>query len=170
MRMMMVKVTVVAVFGLLLSCSAQEIGKQNAQVLFICEHGNVKSLLAASYFNQLAQERGLPYRAIPRGTAPNTTAVPPAIVNGLRSDGIEVTVFQPTKLIASDVDRSARVIAIGVELPKDAQSLARTKLEIWNDVPAASIDYSETSKSLKAHVAKLVHELAREQRGIKENN
>lgn len=169
MRMMMLKMAVFAAFGLLLPCSAQQSGKQNAQVLFICEHGNVKSLLAASYFNQLAQERGLPYRAIPRGTAPNSTAVPPAIVNGLRSDGIDVSVFHPSGLSASDIDRSVRVIAIGVELPKESQNLAQPKLEIWNDVPAASIDYSETSKSLKAHVAKLVHELAKEQRGTKED-
>jgi len=167
MRMMMVKMAVFAVFGLL-PCSAQQSGRQNAQVLFICEHGNVKSLLAASYFNQLAQKRGLPYRAIPRGTAPNSTAVPPAIVNGLRSDGIDVSVFHPSGLSTSDIDRSVRVIAIGVELPKESQNLAQPKLEIWNDVPAASIDYSETSKSLKAHVAKLIYELAKEPRGAKE--
>jgi hypothetical protein len=28
--------------------------KHDAQVLFVCEHGNVKSLMAASYFNKLA--------------------------------------------------------------------------------------------------------------------
>jgi len=32
----------------------------DSQVLFVCEHGNVKSLMASSYFNQLARERHLP--------------------------------------------------------------------------------------------------------------
>jgi hypothetical protein len=49
----------------------------DSQVLFVCEHGNVKSLMAVSYFNQLAQERRLPFRAVSRGTAPDSTTVPP---------------------------------------------------------------------------------------------
>jgi hypothetical protein len=55
------------------------------QVMFVCERGNVKSLMAASYFNQLAAERKLPLRAISRGVSPNATNVPPAIVAGLHS-------------------------------------------------------------------------------------
>jgi arsenate reductase (thioredoxin) len=165
-----INATIVSVFGLVLACSTQQMERQHAQVLFICEHGNVKSLMAASYFNRLAQERGLPYRAVPRGTAPNATTVPPAIIANLRKDGIDVSSFHPSGLSNSDLDRSARVITIGVELPKEAQSLVRTRLEKWNDVPAATIDYSEANKSLKAHLAKLVDELAKERRGTKENN
>src|SRR6185295_11953988 len=66
-----------------------------AQVLFVCEHGNVKSLMAASYFNQLAHERRLPYRAVSRGSAPDSTTVPPAIIDGLRKDVIDVASFHP---------------------------------------------------------------------------
>ena len=163
MRLGMVKVMAVSAFGLMLACSAaQQTQKQKAQVLFICEHGNVKSLMAASYFNRLAQERGLAYRAVPRGTAPNSKAVPPAIVNGLRSDGVDVSSFHPSVLTSSDITRSSLVIAIGVELPTNAQSLVGTKLETWNDVPPATIDFFEASKSLKAHVAKLIEELEKE--------
>ena len=118
--------------------------------------------MAASYFNRLAQQRGLRYRAVPRGTAPNSTAVPPAIVTGLLSDGVDVSSFHPSKLKTPDITQSARVITIGVELPTDAQSIVGTKLERWNDVPAASIDYFEASKSLKAHVAMLVEKLTKE--------
>ena len=141
MRLVMVKVTVIALFGLILACSAaQQTQEQKAQVLFICEHGNVKSLMAASYFNRLAQQRGLRYRAVPRGTAPNSTAVPPAILTGLLGDGVDVTSFHPSQLKIPDITQSARVITIGVELPADAQAIAGPKLEQWNDVPAASID------------------------------
>ena len=45
----------------------------DSQVLFVCQHRNVKSLMAASYFNQLAQGRRLPYTAVSRGTASNST-------------------------------------------------------------------------------------------------
>jgi hypothetical protein len=47
-------------------------------------------------------------------------------------------------------------------LPTNAQSLMGTKLETWSDVPPATIDFFQASKSLKAHVAKLVEELEKE--------
>ena len=39
-------------------------------VVFVCEHGAAKSVVATAYFNTLAAERGLPFRATFRGTAP----------------------------------------------------------------------------------------------------
>jgi hypothetical protein len=39
------------------------------RVVFVCEHGSVKSLVAMVYFNRRAQERGLAYRAVARGIA-----------------------------------------------------------------------------------------------------
>ena len=41
-------------------------------VLFVCEHGAAKSVIAAAYFNQLASEKNLDVRAIERGTNPDT--------------------------------------------------------------------------------------------------
>ena len=40
------------------------------QIIFVCEHGAGKSVIAAAYFNKLAAERGLPDRAIYRGANP----------------------------------------------------------------------------------------------------
>lgn len=55
MRLAIVPFTAISAFGVLLTCNAaQQTEKQDAQVLFICEHGTVKSLMAASYFNRLA--------------------------------------------------------------------------------------------------------------------
>src|SRR4029453_11092962 len=39
-------------------------------VVFVCEHGAAKSVVATAYFNKLAAERGPPFRATFRGTAP----------------------------------------------------------------------------------------------------
>ena len=97
---------------------------------------------------------------MPRGKVPNSTTVPPAIVNGLRNDGIDVSSFHPSVLGISDIRQSARVITIGIDLPKDARNVAENKLEEWNDVPPATVDYSAAQKSLKAHITKLVKELA----------
>lgn len=51
-------------------------------VLFVCEHGAVKSVVAAAHFNRLAAERAFPFRAVSRGTAPDST-VPARIGDGL---------------------------------------------------------------------------------------
>src|ERR1051326_8439723 len=58
-------------------------------VVFVCEHGAAKSVIATAYFNKLAAERGLPYRATFRGTSPQD-ALSVRAVAGLKEDGIDV--------------------------------------------------------------------------------
>ena len=48
-----------------------------AAVVFVCEHGSVKSLVAQEWFNRRAKERGLAVRAVSRGITPDAS-VPPA--------------------------------------------------------------------------------------------
>ena len=131
-----------------------------SEVLFVCEHGNVKSLMAASYFNRLAEQRGLPFHGVPRGSAPDSTTVPPPIVAGLRADGFDVSAFHPTAVSAADVSAATRVITISIALPATAE-VAGAAVEPWSDVPAASVDYSAARDALKAHVATLVDQLSR---------
>src|SRR5262245_20474816 len=57
-------------------------------ILFVCEHGAAKSVIAAAYFDKLAKERGLNYRAVFRGTNPDLTLAA-AAENGLKEDGID---------------------------------------------------------------------------------
>src|SRR5215213_944287 len=82
------------------------------QVLFVCEHGNVKSLMAATYFNQLAAARGLPFRAASRGLAPDSDSVPEFVKAPLAAEGFDVSTFRPQRLTDADINASARVIAI----------------------------------------------------------
>jgi protein-tyrosine-phosphatase len=154
---------VVVFFALTLCCVSTEGRAQAAtgsQVLFVCEHGNVKSLMAASYFNQLAHELQLPFHAVARGTAPDSTTVPQVIVQELRRDGFDVSSFHPSKVTISDVSASVRVISIGTMLPAEAQGEVNFTIEQWNDVPPASVDYASTRDSLKSHVRILVEQLA----------
>lgn len=71
MRLSLTRIVAISAFVMTLGCSVSKSLAQNhdSQVLFVCEHGNVRSLMAASYFNQLAQERRLLFRAVSRGTA-----------------------------------------------------------------------------------------------------
>jgi protein-tyrosine-phosphatase len=159
-----IRIVTISALVLTLGCSLPKGHAQthDSQVLFVCEHGNVKSLMAASYFNQMAQELRLPFRAVSRGTAPDSTTVPPAIIQGLRGDGFDVSSFHPSAVTPSDVSASQRVITIATVLPMDAQlASAQPKIEQWNDVPSASVDYGATRDSLKKHIKKLVEHLAK---------
>ncbi len=51
-------------------------------VIFVCEHGAAKSIIAAAYFNKLAQDRKIKVRAIARGTHPDEELTQ-AAVDGL---------------------------------------------------------------------------------------
>src|SRR6516165_9368933 len=77
--------------------------RQPTGVVFVCEHGSVKSLVAMEHFNRKAEERGLPFRAVARGTAPES-AVPPSVREGLHTDGFDVSSFVPQLLRASDIE------------------------------------------------------------------
>lgn len=45
-------------------------------ILFVCEHGAAKSVIAAAYFDKLAQARGLKYKAVFRGPNPDPALAP----------------------------------------------------------------------------------------------
>lgn len=145
----------------LAACTAPASRVQTAesQVLFVCEHGNVKSLMAASYFNRLASQRGLPYHALSRGTAPDSTTVPTAIMASLKREGFDVAEFHPVAVGKEDVSASRRVILINTVLPQSVQ-VAGAALEEWTDVPAASADYGAASAALKKHIEKLIEDLS----------
>ena len=130
------------------------------QVLFVCEHGNVKSLMAASYFNELAQSRGLPFRAVSRGLAPDSDTVPDFVKTPLTAEGFDVSTFRPQRLTKDDIVASDHVIGISTTLPAETAATA-AKTAQWNDVPAASTDYARSRASIRAHVEELLEQLAR---------
>ena len=68
-RLGILSIALLLVFGTPLSKS-QEAAQPAAAVLMVCEHGNVKSLMAASFFNELAKARHLPFHAIARARRP----------------------------------------------------------------------------------------------------
>ena len=133
--------------------------QHRGEVLIACEHGNVKSLMAASYFNQLAKARNLPFRAIARGTAPDSNTVPAVIIAGLQAEGFNVSDFHPSAMTAIDVTSADRVILINTDLPSDISG-ASSRIEKWTDIPPASTNYAAASEALKAHVRALLDQLA----------
>src|SRR6266513_4406299 len=101
-------------------------------VIFVCEHGAAKSVNATAYFNKLAAERGLPYRASFRGTSPQDDLSTRAVA-GLRADGIAIPDGKPSAIASDDVARPTHIFAIGCTLP--AAAVKSGKAADWNDVP-----------------------------------
>jgi protein-tyrosine-phosphatase len=128
-----------------------------ASVVLVCEHGSVKSLIAASLFNASARELGLPFRAIARGVTPDAS-VPTAIAAALKREGFDVRQFKPSAVSKSDIAHASHVVAIGVDLSAVASNPA-ISMDHWDDVPAASVDYSAAHASLKQHVDTLLNRL-----------
>jgi arsenate reductase (thioredoxin) len=150
----------IAIGALAAACTVDQPKEQPPapQVLFVCERGNVKSLMAASYFNRLATERGLPFRAASRGAAPDSTSIPAPVLAGLRSDGLAVDNFRPIAVSTSDVAQATRVVLIATDLP--IAHTAAAKLERWDDVPPASANYAGARDALKDHIEDLLRRLS----------
>ena len=126
-------------------------------ILFLCPHNAAKSVLAAAYFDQLARERDLNYRAASAGTSPD--AMPsPAVVAMLRDEGIDVAGHRPRRLTTEDLTSAHRVISLGCDLDDLAEGNAR--VDRWDDVPPASQDLGASRAAIERHLDALVNELA----------
>jgi protein-tyrosine-phosphatase len=101
-------------------------------VVFVCEHGAAKSLIASAYFNKLAAERGLPVRAAFRAVSPQDDLSVRAVA-GLKADGLTIPEQKPTAIGAADVERATHIFAIGCQLP--AAAAKSGKASSWDDVP-----------------------------------
>jgi arsenate reductase len=123
-------------------------------ILFVCEHGSAKSMVAAAHFNQIAAARGLPFRAISRGTVPDA-AMAPAAVEGLLGDGLKPDEPAPSKLEQADLDAAARVVTF-CALPPGLQ--ARSPVEQW-EVPPVSTEYAASRDAMLAQIERLLLEL-----------
>jgi arsenate reductase (thioredoxin) len=135
-------------------------------VVFVCEHGSVKSLIAASLFNQAARERSSPFRAVARGVVPDAS-VPAAIAEALGRDGFDVRDFRPRPISRKETAAATRVVAISLERELLTRVEQRDDIEKWSDVPAASTDYVAARESLRRHVHALLDQLTSASHGAR---
>jgi arsenate reductase len=129
-------------------------------VVFVCEHGAAKSVIATAYFNRIAAEKGLRARATYRGVNPQDDLSVSAS-NGLREDGLTVPTQKPSPISQQDVDAASVIFAIGCTLPGNAT--ASGKADTWDDVPEDK-GYAGTRDAIKRHVERLVDDLLKKQR------
>jgi protein-tyrosine-phosphatase len=125
---------------------------QGPVIVFVCEHGAAKSILAATYFNHLAGEMGLKTRAVARGTNP-AKEVSPQTVTGLSADGLAPSEWVPQGLTASDLQSAQWVIAF-CELPAEYHQQAR--IEHWKKIPAVSENYEQARDVILEHIRQML--------------
>jgi protein-tyrosine-phosphatase len=140
--------------ALAVSASAQQKAHDAPVVLFVCEHGAAKSVVAAAHFNRIAEEKGLAVRAIARGTDPDPEMNPLA-VKGLAADGLPLS-GKPQKVTPQEVTGARRAVALGCDLEKVAPN---AKIEQWDDIPPMGQDYPAARKVIVDHIRELLAEL-----------
>lgn len=127
-------------------------GKMNSTIVFICEHGAAKSIVAATYFNQLANEMGSDLRAIARGTNPDDKLSPQAI-KGLSEDGLAPIESVPQKLTEADLQTAQQIVTF-CELPTEYHP--RTIIEHWEDIPPVSDGYEPARDAIVGRVRQML--------------
>ena len=130
--------------------------KQEQTIVFVCEHGSAKSVVAAAHFNRLAGERGLGLRAVSRGTDPDAE-IAPAAEAGLRADGLVAGGRSPAKLTQADADGAALVVTF-CALPGSYATAA--PVERWDGVPPVSENYAKARDEIVGRTSRLLDGLA----------
>jgi len=129
----------------------------NTTVLFLCPHHAAKSVIAEAYFNQLAQQRQLPFRAESAGTEPDDQ-VSPLVVKLLHEEGIDVSGHQPKRVTTNQLEHAQSIISMGCTA--DELGIEPERVEMWMDVPPVSQEPQMAQSKIRAHVEALLNELA----------
>jgi len=146
----------VAINGPLAHAGEAAAAAQPATVVFVCEHGSSRSLLAATLFNRIAEQRGLAVRALSRAVSATTvdTKVPPRLVQSMSGDGFHVEAFQPQALSPAEAAGASRVVVINYDGPLD--SAGPRPVDHLDDVAPASIEYDKAKRAITSYIESLL--------------
>jgi arsenate reductase (thioredoxin) len=146
-------------FVVMLSCGStrQSNGAiDNQTILFVCEHGAARSTIAAAYFNKMAKEQGVNYKAVFRGTSPDTVLTL-GTKKGLMEDGFDVDTWKPLLVTQWDINRASQIITFDCLLPTKGN--LNKPVNQWNGIPAISKDYKIARNEIVEKVKMLILEL-----------
>ncbi len=122
------------------------------KVLFICEHGSSKSVIAAAHFARIAHEHGLDSDPTSRGTNPDES-FPPHVVAGLEADGLAPLEDSPRELTEQDFVEATHVITFcDVTIPSESSA----KVYSWADVPAVSERYEAARQEIVRRIERIL--------------
>jgi arsenate reductase (thioredoxin) len=131
--------------------------REKTTVIFVCEHGAAQSVIAAAYFNRLAAERHLPYRAIARGASPQEN---PSVATaaGLKADNMPVSGENPKGLSDAEAANAVRIVAF-CSIPDKFARIA--PIEKYEDVPLVADGYAASRDKIVHYVKQVLDELER---------
>ena len=122
-------------------------------VVFVCEHGSAKSVLAAIEFNRWAEARGTSMRAVARGTAPDL-AIAPVVVERLAQEGVELS--ETPKAFASSELRGAACVVTFDQPQVAAMIPTEVPIETWDGLPAVSSEFDSARRAIRGKVRELL--------------
>lgn len=131
------------------------------EVLFVCEHGAARSTIATAYFNKLAEEQGLNFRAIFRATNPDSTLMP-ATIKGLTEDGFDISNWTPKLVSQTDINKASEIVTFDCNIP--APDSSSKPLVQWNGIAPVSKDYNLARNQIVENVQELINDLAKKQK------
>lgn len=126
-------------------------------ILFVCEHGAAKSVIAAAHFNRLAEGVGLQIKALARGTKPDLE-ISEQTMRGLSKDGLSPTEPSPQKLSMED-SQAAQCLVSFCELPGEYAQGA--SVEQWDGIPVVSENYERARDAIVERLNHLVSRIRR---------
>jgi arsenate reductase (thioredoxin) len=135
-------------------CMAHLANSQIKKIVFVCEHGAAKSVIAAEYFNRLAKERGLEWQAVCRATFPDST-LSAGTRSGLKIDNIQPN-SNPKKLTLQDTVDVERIILF-TTLPEDYKT--SIPVENWSSIENIDAAYSLKRDAIKKRLNILFDQL-----------
>ena len=139
---------------------------QTKTVLFVCEKGTSKSVIAASYFNKLAKERNLDWSAMSCGADP-ASSLPAPVSEGLKKDNVPVSWQNPKKVTQADMSNSQVVVLLNNPLP--GQPTVTTNVKQWDNLPSVSENYDRARDSIVLRVNSLLDSLSKHRSYDKKN-
>jgi protein-tyrosine-phosphatase len=126
------------------------------EVAFVCLHGSAKSLIAAEYFNGLARQHGLGFRATTSGPEPDAE-VPSNVTDGLRRHAIDIGDYRPTLISAAGLAGADLIVSFACDA---GMRLAPDKpVERWDECPAVSDDFEIAWAFITGRVDRLFRRL-----------
>ena len=131
------------------------------KIVFVCEHGAAKSVIAAKELEKLARERGISIQAVSRGTTPDPD-IPLHVRTGLKADGIEIGTMKPVQVKPEDLRDAARVISFGPDLSPVAGQMVR--VEDWSATPDVSGNFAAARDYIVKRLQTLLDQIAEAKR------
>lgn len=127
------------------------------KVLFVCQHGAAKSVVAARHFAELARARGLMVEAAAAGVEPDPE-IPPHVIAGLQSDGVDSTKTPPQAVTRDLLDNADVVVSFGCDLSSVTGDPDR--IIQWPGVPHVSDGYDAARADILPRVQAMLDDPA----------